>query len=100
MVNTGDWIAPRLNGVKYFEKPPLFYWVQAAQLTFFGLGEFSGRFWTAMTMLAICLVTSVVAYKRYGQIGRRLIGAYSCQLHIGFFLQPSCIVGCARLACS
>ena len=22
MVNTGDWIAPRLNGVKYFEKPP------------------------------------------------------------------------------
>ena len=68
MVETGDWITPRLNGVKYFEKPPLFYWVQAAQIKFFGLGEFSGRFWTAMTMLAICLVTSVVAYKRYGRL--------------------------------
>ena len=68
MVNTGDWITPRLNGVKYFEKPPLFYWVQAAQLTFFGPGEFSGRFWTAMSMLAVCLVSSVVAYKRYGRL--------------------------------
>ena len=68
MVETGDWITPRLNGVKYFEKPPLFYWVQAAQIKFFGLGEFSGRFWTAMTMLAICLATSVAAYKRYGRL--------------------------------
>ena len=68
MVDTGDWITPRLNGVKYFEKPPLFYWVQAAQLTYFGLGEFSGRFWTAITTLALCLVTSVAAYKRYGRL--------------------------------
>lgn len=29
MVVTGDWVTPRLNGVKYFEKPPLFYWIQA-----------------------------------------------------------------------
>ena len=68
MVYTGDWITPRLNGVKYFEKPPLFYWVQAAQLTYFGLGEFSGRFWTAITTLALCLVTSIAAYKRYGRL--------------------------------
>src|SRR5262245_48133807 len=26
MVVTGDWLTPRLNGVKYFEKPPLHYW--------------------------------------------------------------------------
>src|SRR5690242_21110309 len=26
MVVTGDWVTPRLDGVKYFEKPPLQYW--------------------------------------------------------------------------
>ncbi|MBL8542104.1 MAG: phospholipid carrier-dependent glycosyltransferase, partial [Betaproteobacteria bacterium] len=26
MVVSGDWVTPRLNGIKYFEKPPLQYW--------------------------------------------------------------------------
>ena len=30
MVATGDWVTPRLNGLKYFEKPPLQYWATAA----------------------------------------------------------------------
>jgi len=30
MAVTGDWITPRLNGIKYFEKPPLQYWATAA----------------------------------------------------------------------
>lgn len=67
MAATGDWITPHLNGVKYFEKPPLFYWIQAAQIKFFGLGEFSGRFWTAIMMLGICMLTFVAATKKYGR---------------------------------
>jgi 4-amino-4-deoxy-L-arabinose transferase-like glycosyltransferase len=27
-----DFVTPHLNGVKYFEKPPLFYWLQAASI--------------------------------------------------------------------
>ncbi len=30
MAASGDWVTPRLNGIKYFEKPPLQYWVTAA----------------------------------------------------------------------
>lgn len=30
-----DFVTPHLNGVKYFEKPPLFYWVQAASIKLF-----------------------------------------------------------------
>jgi 4-amino-4-deoxy-L-arabinose transferase-like glycosyltransferase len=30
MAATGDWVTPRLNGIKYFEKPPLRYWITAA----------------------------------------------------------------------
>ncbi|MEI6730027.1 MAG: glycosyltransferase family 39 protein, partial [Pseudomonadota bacterium] len=29
MAESGDFVTPRLNYVKYFEKPPLFYWIQA-----------------------------------------------------------------------
>lgn len=67
MVETGDWLTPRINGVKYFEKPPLFYWVQAAQIQWFGLGEFSGRLWTALGMVFLSLTTFVAATKKYGR---------------------------------
>jgi 4-amino-4-deoxy-L-arabinose transferase-like glycosyltransferase len=30
MLGSGDWIVPRLYGVKYLEKPPLLYWLVAA----------------------------------------------------------------------
>ena len=32
MAATGDWVTPRLNGIKYFEKPPLQYWATRRRL--------------------------------------------------------------------
>ena len=48
MVVSGDYITPRLNGVKYFEKPPLFYWLQSISIRLFGVNEWSLRLWTAV----------------------------------------------------
>ena len=39
MVEKNDFITPRLNAMKYFEKPPLFYWMQAFVLKSFGMDE-------------------------------------------------------------
>ena len=36
MLDSGDWVTPRLNGIKYFEKPPLQYWATAAAYEMFG----------------------------------------------------------------
>ena len=30
IAQTGDWISPRINGIRYIEKPPLPYWMAAA----------------------------------------------------------------------
>src|SRR6266480_2669065 len=52
MLTTGDWVTPRLNGLKYFEKPPLQYWVTAAFFTLFEVADWSARLWTALTGFA------------------------------------------------
>lgn len=57
MVVTGDWVTPRLNGIKYFEKPPLQTWLNAATFSVFGLGEWQARLWTGLSaLLGIALV--------------------------------------------
>jgi 4-amino-4-deoxy-L-arabinose transferase-like glycosyltransferase len=49
MLASGDWITPRLNGLKYFEKPPLQYWATAAAFALFGADEWTARLWPAVT---------------------------------------------------
>jgi len=55
MVATGDYVTPRLNGVKYFEKPPLFYWLQAGSIKLFGINEWSMRLWCVFFALLGCM---------------------------------------------
>jgi 4-amino-4-deoxy-L-arabinose transferase len=43
MLASGDWVVPRLNGLRYFEKPPLGYWVNAASLALFGQNRLAAR---------------------------------------------------------
>jgi len=43
MLATGDWLTPRLNGVLYFEKPPLQYWLSALSMKAFGLNGAAAR---------------------------------------------------------
>jgi 4-amino-4-deoxy-L-arabinose transferase-like glycosyltransferase len=67
MAQSGDWVTPRLNGFKYFEKPPLQYWAGAAALKLFGVHDWAARLWTGLMALAgVALVFCA---------GRRLFGA-------------------------
>ena len=74
MAATGDYVTPRLNGVKYFEKPPLVYWLSA--LTFEvvgplagtdGVNEWTARLWGAVFALAGGLMTYAAARVLYGR---------------------------------
>lgn len=59
MLATGDWLTPRLDGVKYFEKPPLFYWLQAIDEAALGRSEFAVRVLTAVFGAGGCLLVYV-----------------------------------------
>jgi len=49
MVASGDWVTPRLNALKYFEKPPLQYWATAVAYEAFGQHQWTSRLWDALT---------------------------------------------------
>ena len=67
MVASGDYVTPRLNGVKYFEKPALFYWMQAGSIKLFGMNEWALRLWPALLALAGCLAVYGAGRKLFGR---------------------------------
>jgi 4-amino-4-deoxy-L-arabinose transferase-like glycosyltransferase len=89
MAVTGDWVTPRLNGLKYFEKPPLQYWMTAAAYRAFGVHEWTARLWPALTSFASILVVGYAGWRLGGAAlglyaGLALAGtaAYSINAHL------------------
>ena len=46
MLVSGNWVTPRLDGLKYFEKPALQYWATASVYSVFGVRNWTSRIWT------------------------------------------------------
>ncbi len=65
MLVTGDWVTPRYNGYKYFEKPPLQAWATAATFQAFGIGEWQARLWTALTGFLTILIVGFTGARIY-----------------------------------
>lgn len=66
MLERCDFITPTLNYVKYFEKPPLLYWLNSLSFALFGQNEFAARFPCALAGLLTILFTY--------WLGRELLG--------------------------
>src|SRR3954463_16193784 len=73
MVVSGDWITPRLNGLKYFEKPPLQYWVTAAAYEMFGVHNWTARLWPALSSFLAALFLGYAGWR----IGGPDLGIYT-----------------------
>lgn len=43
MLRSGDWLTPTLDGLPFFHKPPLFYWIDASAMWLFGRAELAAR---------------------------------------------------------
>ncbi len=90
MLASGDWVTPRLNGILYFEKPALQYWMGAAAFAAFGVNEFAARLWPALTgafaVLALWWVARRLLGPRAALYGACVLGSSVWWIANGHFL--------------
>lgn len=73
IIHTGDWLVPQLNHVLYFEKPPLFYWFNAASFLVFGQNEFTAR----LVSVVFAVLTLLLTYRLAQQIAGEKVAVCS-----------------------
>jgi len=66
MIASGDWVVPRLNGLRYFEKPVLGYWLNALSIILFGENAFAIRFMSALST-GLTAFTVFLLLRRFGK---------------------------------
>jgi 4-amino-4-deoxy-L-arabinose transferase-like glycosyltransferase len=84
MVETGDYVVPRLNYVRYFEKPPLHYWVTALSYQTLGIGEWSFRIPNVLAAL-FCVLALYVSIRKWFNARTALASAVILLSSFGFF---------------
>jgi len=85
MLQSGDWVTARLDGVAYLEKSPLKYWLIAVSFAVFGPYDWAARIPLAFSTVLLCWVTSRFASWAFGrQVG--LWSGLAMATSIGLFL--------------
>jgi hypothetical protein len=67
MLDSGDWVTPRINGLKYLEKSPLIYWMIAISYKMFGVHDWAARLPVALSAIALALLTAAFGKWAFGQ---------------------------------
>ncbi len=57
MLESGDWVTGRLDGVLYVDKPPMQVWAMAVSFAVFGVHDWAARIPLALAAVALCWVT-------------------------------------------
>src|SRR5262245_37252433 len=54
MAGSGDWLIPRMNGLPFIQKPPLYFWLEAAAVGSVGASSFAARLVSLASGVLIC----------------------------------------------
>src|SRR3989338_7134472 len=66
MAEKGDWITPHFNGIRYLEKPPLYFWLTALTISLVCPSEWAVRLWSALPALGTALLIWGLGRLLYG----------------------------------
>ncbi len=67
MIETGDYTTVRIDFEPFWEKPPMFFWMQALSMKVFGVNEYAARFPDAVAGILILLVLFYAGKKFYNE---------------------------------
>ena len=73
MIQTGDFLSPRIFGAYWYDKPPMYYWLVALAQLIFGDNEFAARFPAAL----MASFTAIMVYVSTAHIFNERAGFWS-----------------------
>ena len=85
MAALGDWITPRVDGVRYFDTPPLLYWLTSGSFAVAGTTPAAARLWPALAAVGVAAVTARLGVMLGGpRVG--LLAGLMVATNLGVFL--------------
>src|SRR6202521_4515943 len=96
MLDSGDWVTARLDGVAYLEKSPFKYWTMAISFAIFGVHDWSARLPIAVFAILLCWVTSRFAAWAFSELAG-LYAGLALSSAIGLFLFTRILIPDATL---
>lgn len=85
MLESGDWVTARLDGVAYLEKAPLKYWMIAVCYMIFGVHDWAARIPIALAAILLCYVTARFGAWAFSEKAGHIAGL-SLATCVGLFL--------------
>jgi len=85
MLQSGDWVTARLDGVAYLEKSPLKYWMMATSFLIFGVHDWAARIPIALAAVGLCLLTARFGAWAFGKRAGMYAGV-ALATSVGLFL--------------
>jgi len=64
-----DFVTPFVNGIRFFDKPPLMYWLAAGSMKIFGMHDWAARLPLALMALALTLAVYALGSRFFGERG-------------------------------
>jgi 4-amino-4-deoxy-L-arabinose transferase-like glycosyltransferase len=65
MLQRHDFVTPTIDGIRFFDKPPLMYWMAAASMRVFGIHDWAARLPLALGVLALLYAVNALANRLY-----------------------------------
>ncbi len=69
MLHRHDYITPYIDGIRFFDKPPLMYWLASTSMAIFGESDWAARLPLAIAILALFLAIYALGLRFYTERG-------------------------------
>jgi 4-amino-4-deoxy-L-arabinose transferase-like glycosyltransferase len=85
MLDSGDWVTARLDGIAYLEKSPLKYWLIALSYKAFGVHDWAARLPVAISAVVLCWLAFCIGAWAFS-VRAGLYGGLILATCVGLFL--------------
>ncbi|TAH28724.1 MAG: glycosyltransferase family 39 protein [Cytophagales bacterium] len=92
MILTGEWQKVQVEFIAFWEKPPLFFWIQSVSMQIFGVNEFGARFPNALVGVITLLVLFYVGNRLFDEhLAKWWVLAYAGSFLPAFYFKTGII---------